>query len=113
MTIDARALVAIIRKEPGFEAVVEQLADDENPRVPATALAEAAMLLTARGDDLATITIQIVVDRLHLTVVPFTEGCWRDAVREYERLIQTGDRPALGRCLSAAVAAKLGAPVVK
>ena len=112
MTIDARALVAIVRKEPGCERFVEAVADDENPRVPATALAEAAMLLAAWGDDLASITIQIVVDRLRLTVVPFTEDHWKEAVREYERVIQAGDRPALGRCLGAAVAARLGAPVV-
>lgn len=33
MTLDARALVAIACKEPGFERFVEAIAEDQNPRV--------------------------------------------------------------------------------
>lgn len=115
MTLDGRALVAIVRKEPGFERIVEALAEDENPRVTATALAEAAIILTARGEDMAEIVVQTVVDRFRLTVAPFTKEHWRGAVREYEKRLKAGgaSRPAFAQCLSAAVAAKLGAPLVE
>jgi len=33
MTLDARALVTIVRKGPGFELIVAAIARDENPRV--------------------------------------------------------------------------------
>jgi uncharacterized protein with PIN domain len=115
MTLDGKALVAIVRREPGFERIVEALAEDENPRVTATALAEAAIILTARGEDMAEIVVQTVVDRFRLTVAPFTKEHWKGAVREYEKRLKSGGaaRPAFGQCLSAAVAAKLGAPLVE
>ena len=115
MTLDARALVAIILKEPGFEEIVSTLAGDENPRVPATALAEAGMILSARADTLAELRLQILIDQLHLTVVPFTNQHWRGAIRSYEVAAKAKDavRPRLGQCLSEAVAAKLGSAVIR
>ena len=115
MTLDARALVAIACKEPGFERFVEVIAEDQNPRVVATAVAEAAIILTARGESMAYLLLQILIDRLGLTVVPFTKEHWKGAVDEYERMAKpgSGERPAFGRCLSKAVAAKLGAPMIE
>lgn len=115
MTLDARALVAIVRKEPGFERIVEALAEDENRRITATAMAEAAIILTARGDGFAEITVQLVVDKLDVNVVPFTKEHWKEAVREYEKQTKAGtpSQARFGRCLSAAVAAKLGAPLIE
>ena len=110
MTIDAAALVAMVLKSPGVEELVDAIAGDENRRVPATAIAEAGIILAARGSSLAEVELQILVDRLHLTVVPFTNEHWREAIRTYEKGMKKQDveRPRFGRCLSAAVAAKLG-----
>jgi ribonuclease VapC len=114
MTLDARALVAIVSREPGFEQLVAQLAEDENPRVVATAMAEAAILLSACGDTMSELTLQVLVDQLRITVVPFTKDHWRGAVREYERSVRAAEavRPTFGKCLSIAVSAKLGAPLL-
>ena len=113
MTLDATALLAIVRREPGFERVLEAVADDENPRVPAPALAEAAIILSAGGELMPTVVLDIVVDRLRLTVVPFTKEHWKGAVKAYEKSRKAGERPLFGRCLSDAVAAATGAPVVE
>lgn len=113
MTLDARTLVAIAEKGPGYELTIDRIARDENPRVCATALAEAAILLRARGDDLAEMTVRAIVDHLEVTVVPFTERDWIDASQEHKRLCEeSGIRPSLGHCLSAAIAAKTGAPLI-
>jgi hypothetical protein len=55
-----------------------------------------------------------MVDRLQLTVVPFTNEHWREAIRVYESemKLEPGKRKRLGRCLSAGVAAKLGTPLL-
>lgn len=113
MTVDARALVAIARKEPGFEGLVAQVVEDENPRVCATAVAEAAIILSTKGDWMPQLTLDVMIGQLGITVVPFTREHWRAAVDAYEKGIKAGTAPAFGRCLSAAVAAKLGAPLIE
>ena len=115
MTLDARALVAMVLKEPGFDEIAAALADDDNPRVSATALAEAGIILFARTGRLAELKLEILVNRLHLTVVPFTAEHWREAIRTYEDAAEAkaGARPRLGECLSAAVAGRLGSPLIR
>lgn len=115
MTVDARTLVAIARKEPGFEGLVAQVVEDENPRVCATAVAEAAIILSTRGDWMSELTLDVMIGQLGITVVPFTRDHWRAAVEAYQRGVKAGasSAPAFGRCLSAAVATKLGAPLIE
>ena len=113
MTLDARALVTLIRRGPAFELIVAKLAEDENTRVCATALAEAAILLNAPPDPFAVLTVQQLVDELGLIVVPFTRGDWRAAAQQHELLRRQEGHATLGRCLSAAIAANMGAPLVK
>jgi ribonuclease VapC len=114
MTLDASALVAIVLKEPGYEEVVARLADDENPRVPATALAEAGMVMRARTGASVALKLQILINKLHLTVVPFTESNWNDALSAYEDGLEADplSRPRLGACLSESVATKLGSQLL-
>ena len=115
MTLDARALVAMALKEPGFDETAAALTDDDNPRVSATALAEAGIILFARTGTLSELKLEILVSRLHLTVVPFTAEHWRYAIRAYEDAAKTNStaRPRLGECLSEAVAAKLGSALIR
>lgn len=114
MTLDASALVAIVLKEPGYQEVVARLADDEHPRVPATALAEAGMILRARTGTSVGLKLQILINKLHLTVVPFTESNWHDALGAYEDYLRADplSRPRLGACLSEAVATRLGSQLL-
>lgn len=115
MTVDARTLVAIACKQPGFERLVAQVVEDDNPRVCATAMAEAAIILSTRGDWMSELTLDVMVGQMGITVVPFTKEHWRGAVEAYQQGIRSGasPAPAFGRCLSAAVAAKLGAPLIE
>lgn len=114
MTIDAHALVTIVRQGPGFEQIIGAIADDDCPRVCATALAEATIVSAATGSNLPEVEVQLVVDRLNLTIMPFTKSDWRKARDAYEKQVKASDarRPSLGYCLSAAVAARTGAPLI-
>lgn len=77
MTLDARALVTIARKEAGCERLVEAIADDDHPCIAATALAEAAIILAARGEKLAEVVVQNILNRLELSVVPLRKSIGR------------------------------------
>ena len=114
MTIDATTMVAMALKEPGVELIAAALGQDVTPRVSATALAEAGIMLAARDVLLPAVTLQIIIERLHLTVVPFTNEHWREAIKVYERdlKLEAAKRSRFGRCLSAGVAARLGAPLL-
>jgi len=114
MTLDATALLAIQRRADGWERLVARVIEAGNARVPATALAEAGMVLAAEGSMLDVLDLHEIVGTLTLTVVPFTEADWSAAVHEYHRRRRSGERDAarFGECLTAAVAARTGADVV-
>jgi uncharacterized protein with PIN domain len=113
MTVDARSLVAILHKGPGYEIILDAVAKDDAPRICATALVEAAIILRARGDMLAEMTIESAIYHLNLTVMPFTESDWRTASKEHQRQVKAnvGTKPTLGECLTAAIAANTGADI--
>jgi uncharacterized protein with PIN domain len=114
MTLDARTLIAIVCQEPGWEAVVDRVLRADHRRVPATALAEAGMVLTAQNNSLGSLEVRDVVRELRLVIVPFTEADWSCAVIEYFNRRRSGraETARFGDCLTAAVAARTGAPVV-
>jgi predicted nucleic acid-binding protein len=94
---------------------VTALSADPNPRICATAIVEAAILLGAAKQALVRLHLDQAITHLNLTVVPFTESDWYEAVTTYGRLKSAPDggrRPTLGLCFSAAVATKTGAELV-
>jgi uncharacterized protein with PIN domain len=74
VTIDRSVLRAIFRREPGHAALLEAIAAAEAVRLPAPALAFADMIVAAQTDPIGTMMLHNLVDKLHLTVVPFGEG---------------------------------------
>lgn len=114
MTLDARAMVLLARRGPGYELIVDAIARDDAPRVCATGLAKTAILLHATGDTMAELTVQGLVDRLNLTVVPFTQSDWKAAARAHQEATKkAGSRPTLGCCLTAAVSANTRSPLIR
>ena len=114
MTLDASALVTIHRRGADWEQLVQQAMDSGNARVPATALAEAGMILIAQGDLRDLVGLIELVQTLKLTVVPFTERDWCAAVHEYRRRrdSDTYASARFGDCLTAAVAVRTGTTVL-
>jgi uncharacterized protein with PIN domain len=112
MTLDAAALITIVRQAPGWETLVARTTEAGETRVPATALAEAGMVLVAQEGLRPLVALSDVVRTLNLTVVPFTERDWLDAVLEYDRRRGSCDGAArMGDCLSAVVARRTGNPI--
>jgi uncharacterized protein with PIN domain len=114
VTVDASALLTILRHGEGWEELVRQVIVRGNARVPATALAEAGIALAAGGDFVDVLGLSEIIDTLSLTVVPFTGADWRTALMEYRhrRDPNTQEAPGVGYCLTAAVAARTGTRVL-
>jgi ribonuclease VapC len=114
MILDTSAVLAVILKEPGFEAVFRKLAAAESIGIGAPTLAETGIVLRARlGRDPAGILTRFLHEFMIVTV-PFGEEHWREAVEAYGAFGR-GRHPAslnFGDCMTYAVAKLSGQPLL-
>lgn len=114
MVLDTSALLAILLREPGHDALAELLADAEDPLISAATLLEASIVMQVKtGDDgvgaldqlLAAISVRCVaVDRTQALAA-------RDAYARYGK----GRSPAalnFGDCFAYALARVHGRPLL-
>lgn len=114
MILDSSALVAVLLKEPGWQALLGRIAADETPAVGAPTLAETGLVLTARLGRDARRLLSAFVREAGITVVPFVEEHARVAVEAYARYGKGRHRAALsfGDCMTYAVARLAGQPLL-
>ena len=113
MIVDASALVAIALREPGFEVLRTKLASASSVAVGAPTLAEAAIVLTAKGADAEGMLGPILRDAA-IAVVPFGEAHRRASLAAYVSYGK-GRHPArlnFGDCLSYAMAKVAAEPLL-
>ena len=117
MTLDSSALLAVLFSEPGYLSLVDQMLEAEVLRVGAPTLVETSLVFesrrgrlsrsdrTKRHDD-----VQELVNELGVTVVPFGESEWHQAVEAFERYGRGRHKAGLnfGDCLAYATAAVAG-----
>ena len=114
MILDSSALVAVLLREPGWQALLGRIAADEAAAVGAPTLAEAGLVLTARLGRDARRLLSAFVREAGITVIPFVEEHARVAVEAYARYGK-GRHPAalnFGDCLTYAVARLAGQPLL-
>jgi ribonuclease VapC len=112
--LDTSAILAIVLKEPGFEALIDKLLSSDAVAVGAPTLAEAAIVLGARLGGEAGALLAHFLDELRVTTLPFEEAHWREALEAYLRFGK-GRHPAalnFGDCLTYAVAKLSGAALL-
>jgi ribonuclease VapC len=104
--VDSSAIVAIVLREPGWEALVVKLGAATTCGVGAPTLAEAGAVLTAKLGRKAPGVLSRLLQEAGLTVVPFTEDHWPIAVDAYARFGKGRHAAGLsfGDCLTYAVA---------
>lgn len=114
MILDSSAIVGIVLREPGFEALVRKLARAEALAVGAPTLAEAGIVLTARLGRDASGLLQGLLREWDVQTVSFGEEHWREAVTAYERFGRARHPAQLnfGDCLAYAVARLSGEPLL-
>jgi ribonuclease VapC len=114
MILDTSAVVAIVFKEPGYEALIDKLVETENVAMGAPTVAETGIVLEARLRRDARGLILQLLDEWRVAIVPFGEDHWREAMEAYARFGRGRHRAALnfGDCLTYAVAKLAGQPLL-
>ena len=113
MIVDSSALLAIVLRENGWEALVDKLSA-EPAGAGAPTLAEAGMVLTARLGARGRSLLARVVQEARIEVVPFTDAHWPIAIDAYARFGKGRHAAGLnfGDCLTYAVARVAGQPLL-
>ncbi|MEX1244666.1 MAG: type II toxin-antitoxin system VapC family toxin [Thermoanaerobaculia bacterium] len=112
--LDGSALISILTKGPGWEPILDKLADSPTAGIGAPTLAETGIVLTARIGADGKRVLSLFALEADLAVVPFGEDHWRAAVDAYRRYGKGQHRAGLnfGDCLAYATAKLAGQPLL-
>lgn len=114
MIIDSSAIIAIARREPGYDTLLATLTQATRRGVASPTLVEAGLVLRARLRIDPTAFIDRLLRDFDFEVIPFGEPHWREALTAYARFGK-GRHPAAlnyGDCMSYAVARLAGEPLL-
>jgi ribonuclease VapC len=111
--VDSSALVAIVLREPGWEAVAEKLSTSP-AGTGAPTLAEAGIVLTAKLGPRGRSLLARVVQEARVAVIPFTDEHWPIAIDAYARFGKGRHAAGLnfGDCLTYAAARLANQPLI-
>jgi len=112
--LDTSAILAIFLKEPGYEAIVDRLAAEDEVGIGAPTLTETGIVLEARFGASASGWLSQFIAEFRVVSIPFGADHWREAVAAYSRFGRGRSPAALnfGDCLSYAVARLSGEPLL-
>jgi ribonuclease VapC len=104
--VDSSAIIAVLFREPGHDALIDLLSREEQPGVGAPTLAETGLVLTARMGLMARTLLARFIDEAGLVVIPFDDGHWPVAADAFLRFGKGRSPAALnfGDCMTYAVA---------
>jgi ribonuclease VapC len=113
MIVDSSALLAIVFREDGWDALVERL-ESSSAAAGTPTLAETGIVLQARLGKNADGLLERLLDELSIQEVPFGEIHWREAVEAYRRFGKRRHPAALnfGDCMTYAVARLSAEPLL-
>jgi ribonuclease VapC len=114
MIIDASAILSIAFKEPGFEEILDRIADADVVAAGTPTLAETGIVLHARIGNESRGILERLLDELGIVEIPFGELHWREAVDAFRRFGR-GHHPAslnFGDCLTYAVTKLAAEPLL-
>jgi len=106
MILDSSAIIAVVLREPGFDNIVNRIADADSLAIGAPTLTETGIVLANRmGEEARSVLIQFL-HQWRVNVIPFGEDHWQEAVTAYSRFGKGIHKAALnfGDCMSFAVA---------
>ena len=114
MILDSSAIIAIVLREPGWEALVAKLGAGDVAGVGAPTLVEASLVLTNRMGKHGGAMVSRFLHQSGITVVPFGEHHWRVAVEAHTKFGKGRHAAALnfGDCLTYAVAKLAAQPLL-
>ena len=115
MIVDTSALVAVVVREDGYEAILDKLDQpDVGAGMGTPTVAELGIVLSARLGTNARSIAADLLDHFEIAEVPFGEAHWRAAIDAFWRYGRGRHRARLnfGDCLTYAVAHLAGEPLL-
>ncbi len=114
MIVDTSAIVAVVFREPAFEALLERLAVAAALAAGAPTLAETSIVLSARLKRNARGLLERLLQEFRIESIPFTDAHWRTAHDAYLRYGKGRHAAGLnfGDCLSYATAKLADQPLL-
>ncbi|MGI8523696.1 MAG: type II toxin-antitoxin system VapC family toxin [Nocardioides sp.] len=115
MIVDASALVAVAKGEPGWHRIVDVLAADAQPRISAATWLEACIVVDGARDPTVTRRFDRLLADAGISVVPVDEEQARIARAAYRDFGRGSGHPArlnFGDCFSYALASVTGEPLL-
>ena len=114
MILDSSAIVAVLLRQAGYEALVEQISAAQATGVGAPTLGETGIVLTARLGPSGKSLLARFVQESRSSVIPFGHEHWGVAVEAFLRFGKGRHTAALnfGDCLTYATARVSGRPLL-
>ena len=113
MIVDSSAVIAVLLRQPGHEALLDRLETAESAGIGTPTLVETGIVLVARIGIAGKSLLARFLDEAGVTVLPFTGDHWPIAVDAYIRYGKR--RPAalnFGDCLTYAVCRQADRPLL-
>ncbi len=114
MILDSSVIVALARREPGFEQIARKLVEADLLAIGAPTLVETGIVLEARTNIDARGFLERMLVDFEIATIHFGDAHWREAVAAFRRYGK-GRHPAalnFGDCLTYAVAKLAGEPLL-
>jgi ribonuclease VapC len=104
--LDSSVILAIIRREPGYETLLEKLERAAGTGIGTPTLTEAGIVLASRMNLEPRGVLERFLADFDIATVPFGEDHWREAVHAFRRFGKGRHAAGLnfGDCLTYAVA---------
>lgn len=115
MVIDTSAITAILFGEPDAIRIIDAIEQDPNRLIGAPTLVEAGAVMLGRKGPGGVVALDALIQRLDITVEPFSSGAADFARSAYARFGKGVGTPAVlnyGDCLSYGVSQALGQPLL-
>ena len=112
--IDTSAIIAIVKKEPGYESLREAIVTDPDPKMSTVTAVEFHIVMTA-GLGFPPKAVLGVLQSLGIRLIQFDLAQMKIAGKAYDRFGRGSGNPAklnFGDCLSYALATHLGEPLL-
>lgn len=114
MILDSSAIVAVLLKEPGYERLLQRLAENPEPGVGAPTMVETGIVLAARLGASGQTLLGRFAQAYELVILPCDAEHWTIAVQAFLRFGK-GRHPAglnFGDCLTYATTRLAGEPLL-
>ena len=114
MILDSSAIVGVLRKEPGYEGLIEQIRSADAVGSGAPTLVETELVIVGRAGRKGRVLLRHFLLEEAVDVIAFGDEHWREAGRAFARYGK-GRHPAglnYGDCMTYATARLAGEPLL-